>query len=202
MSDAGYCTVCGTMLRVGRPGNDTRDRLICPNCDFIQYENPKILVGCAVTSRRRILLCQRAIEPSRGLWATPSGFLECDESLEAGAAREVFEETGVVIDPQLLVPHIISSLLDVKQVYVSFRVDIDDCIVTPGHEALNAAFFGEGEVPWEQLAFPGMHEYLKLLFDEHAQAKYSLHVSRIADATSTRREFHLLTDRYQRHVEK
>jgi hypothetical protein len=81
-------------------------------------------------------------------------------------------------------------------------VDIDDCIVTPGHEALNAAFFGEGEVPWEQLAFPGMREYLKLMFDEHAEEKYSLHVSRIADATSTRRGFHLLKDQYQRHLSK
>ncbi|MDB5968488.1 MAG: hydrolase [Hydrocarboniphaga sp.] len=202
MSSAGYCTVCGTMLQLRRPDNDTRDRLICPGCGFIHYENPKILVGCSVTSRQRILLCQRAIEPSRGLWSPPSGFLECDESLEAGAAREVFEETGVVIDPELLVPHIITSLLDIKQVYVSFRVDIDDCIVTPGHEALNAAFFSESEVPWEQLAFPGMREYLKLMFNEHADERYSLHVSRIADAASTRRGFHLLTDRYQRHLLK
>jgi hypothetical protein len=114
----------------------------------------------------------------------------------------VFEETGVAIDPELLVPHIITSLLDIRQVYVSFRVDIDDCAVSPGPEALSAAFFAEGEVPWELLAFPGMREYLRLMFHEHEAGKYSLHVSRIADATSTRRGFQLLSDRYQPHFLK
>ena len=77
-----------------------------------------------VTSADRILLCQRAVEPSRGLWTLPAGFLERYESLEAGAVREIREETGVVVDPGRLVPYILSSLIDLEQVYVFFRVEI------------------------------------------------------------------------------
>ena len=51
------------------PDGDTRERQVCPDCGFINYVNPKIVVGSVVTWEDRILLCRRAIDPRRGLMA-------------------------------------------------------------------------------------------------------------------------------------
>ena len=74
------------------PEGDTRERRVCPDCGFVAYENPKIVVGSVVVSGDRFLLCRRAIEPRRGYWTLPAGYLEVNESTMAGAAREALEE--------------------------------------------------------------------------------------------------------------
>lgn len=131
-STAGHCFRCGTPLQLADRAEDTLTRLVCPSCQFVHYENPKVLVGGIVTSADRILLCQRALQPGQGLWAPPAGFLEHCESLEAGAVREIREETGVVIDPRRLVPYILSSLIDLQQVYVFFSSGYRGLRALPG----------------------------------------------------------------------
>ena len=193
-STAGHCFRCGTPLQLADRAEDTLTRLVCPSCQFVHYENPKVLVGGIVTSADRILLCQRALQPGQGLWAPPAGFLEHCESLEAGAVREIREETGVVIDPRRLVPYILSSLIDLQQVYVFFRVDIEDCVPCPGPESLAVAFFKKSEVPWERLAFHGMREYVESAFDENACRKFSVHLDHLKGMTLMRRTFLLSQD--------
>ena len=191
--NSGHCFRCGTRLRLART-DETLRRLVCPSCQFVHYENPKILVGGIVTSADRILLCQRALEPSRGLWTLPAGFLERRESLEMGAVREIREETGVVIDPKRLVPYILSSLIDLQQVYVFFRVDIEDCKLCPGRESLAAAFFKKNEVPWKKLAFQGMREYVESAFEEKARKEFGVHLDDLRGSTLMRRSFSLSND--------
>jgi ADP-ribose pyrophosphatase YjhB (NUDIX family) len=193
-STAGHCFRCGTGLQLADRADDTLRRLVCPRCQFVHYENPKVLVGGIVTSGDRILLCQRALEPGRGLWAPPAGFLERRESLEVGAVREIWEEAGVAIDPRRLVPYILTSLVDLQQVYVFFRVDIEDCRPCPGPESLAAAFFRKSEVPWEKLAFHGMREYVESAFDENARKKFSVHLDHLKDMILLRRTFLLSED--------
>ncbi len=48
------------------PEGDNRERLLCRDCGFVHYQNPKIVVGAIVTWREEFLLCRRAIEPRRG----------------------------------------------------------------------------------------------------------------------------------------
>src|SRR5690606_24637393 len=79
------------------PDGDDRERLTCPDCGFIAYENPKIVVGSVVSAEGRILLCRRAIEPRRGFWTLPAGFMEMGETVEEGARREAWEEAQVRI---------------------------------------------------------------------------------------------------------
>ncbi|MGH6621268.1 MAG: zinc ribbon domain-containing protein, partial [Alphaproteobacteria bacterium] len=74
------------------PAGDNRLRLVCPDCGFINYENPKIVVGSVVTWQGRFLLCRRAIDPRKGHWTIPAGFLELNESAIDGARREATEE--------------------------------------------------------------------------------------------------------------
>ena len=58
------------------PKGDNRERLVCPDCGFIAYENPKIVVGTVALWDDQILLCRRAIDPRKGFWTLPAGYLE------------------------------------------------------------------------------------------------------------------------------
>ena len=85
-----------TVLKV--PEGDNRERLVCESCGFILYENPMVVVGAVCAWRDRILLCRRSIEPRRGYWTIPAGYLELGETTAEGAAREAMEEAGAEID--------------------------------------------------------------------------------------------------------
>ena len=74
------------------PDGDDRERLTCSDCGFVAYENPKIVVGSVVDVDGRIMLCRRAIEPRRGYWTLPAGYMEMAETVEEGARREAWEE--------------------------------------------------------------------------------------------------------------
>ncbi len=69
------------------PEGDTQARLVCGDCGFISYENPKVVVGVVATWEDRILLCRRAIPPRKGFWTLPAGYLEANESAIDGARR-------------------------------------------------------------------------------------------------------------------
>ncbi len=74
----------GPVDRMVPPG-DNRERLVCGDCGFILYDNPKIVVGSVVRLGPRYLLCKRAIEPRLGFWTLPAGYMELNETTEAGA---------------------------------------------------------------------------------------------------------------------
>jgi ADP-ribose pyrophosphatase YjhB (NUDIX family) len=92
-----FCPKCGHALEQ-RPV-DGRERLVCVDCRFVFYQNPKPCASVLVLHRGQLLLVRRGIEPYRGWWDIPGGFLEADEHPEAGAIREVQEETGLLIRP-------------------------------------------------------------------------------------------------------
>src|SRR6185503_5633913 len=74
------------------PPGDDRERLVCAECGFIHYENPKIVVGSVIEHEGRVVLCRRAIHPRRGYWTLPAGYLESRETVTDGARREALEE--------------------------------------------------------------------------------------------------------------
>ena len=74
------------------PDGDTHERSVCEHCGFVNYQNPKIVVGSVVRHEGKVLLCRRAIEPRRGFWTIPAGYMELHETPEDGARREAFEE--------------------------------------------------------------------------------------------------------------
>ena len=98
-----------------------------------------------------MLLCRRAIEPRHGLWTLPAGFLENNETIHAGAARETLEEARARVEIGALYTMI--SLPQISQVYVIFRARLLDLDFGPGPESLEVRLFHEDEIPWEQIAF-------------------------------------------------
>src|SRR3546814_8391981 len=81
----------GPVARRIPPGED-RERLVCDSCGFINYVNPKIVVGSVALWEDRILLCRRAIEPRDGWWTLPAGYMEERETTIEGAQREAWAD--------------------------------------------------------------------------------------------------------------
>jgi ADP-ribose pyrophosphatase YjhB (NUDIX family) len=136
------------------PDGDNRARLVCQTCGFVNYDNPKIVVGAVVADGERLLLCRRAIEPQRGFWTIPAGYLELNESIEDGARREAAEEAGarIVLDGLLAV----YNVPRISQVQLIFRARLDDQAIAAGAESLGVGLFDWADIPWDQLAFPSV----------------------------------------------
>jgi ADP-ribose pyrophosphatase YjhB (NUDIX family) len=137
------------------PDGDNRERLVCRSCGHITYENPKIVVGSVVVDRRRVLLCRRAIEPRRGYWTLPAGYLEMGETAEAGAIREALEEAEaqIVLDGILAV-FSISRIGQVQLIYRAHFADGPEFGVGP--ETAEVALFAWDDIPWGDIAFPSV----------------------------------------------
>ena len=133
------------------PEGDDHKRRVCKHCSFIDYQNPKIVAGSVVTSGDEILLCRRAIEPRKGFWTLPAGFMELGETVEEAAAREAMEEAcaRIEIDRTLA----LYSVPRIGQVQVMFRAKLASDIA-PGPESIEVGLFDWADIPWSELAFP------------------------------------------------
>ena len=146
-----FCNSCGSAVTHRIPEGDSLHRAVCDACGTIQYQNPKIVVGCLPTYDERILICKRAIEPRYGLWTLPAGFMENEESASQGAAREALEEANAQVEIEEL--YTVYSIPHISQVYMMFRAKLLDPNVSPGIESLEVKLVTEDEIPWDQLAF-------------------------------------------------
>jgi ADP-ribose pyrophosphatase YjhB (NUDIX family) len=146
------------------PEGDNRERKVCPECGFIEYENPKVVVGSVVTQGARFLLCRRAINPRRGYWTIPAGYLELHESTEDGARREAQEEAGAAIEIDGILA--VYAIPRISQVQLIFRARLASD-VAPGPESLEVKLFAWDEIPWPDLAFPSVHWALRQFREAH-----------------------------------
>jgi ADP-ribose pyrophosphatase YjhB (NUDIX family) len=140
------------------PEGDDRERMVCADCGHVAYENPKIIVGSVVVADDRVLMCRRAIEPRRGFWTLPAGYMEMGETLEEGAAREAMEEAEAAIAIEGMLG--IFNVARIGQVQVIFRArfaDPGEPNFRPGPESLDVRLFGWDEIPWDEIAFPSVN---------------------------------------------
>jgi len=147
-----HCSNCGTRLVDAVPQTEHRERAVCPACGFIAYVNPRLVVTTIpVTDAGDVVLLRRGIEPGRGAWAQPGGFLEVDETVAEAATRETLEETGLVVEPGELVG--LYSRLEAAVVVVVFEARIvgGEARTTP--EALEVSPFAPRAIPWDEIAF-------------------------------------------------
>ncbi len=136
------------------PDGDDRERLTCPDCGYIAYENPKVVVGSVVVDDGRVLLCRRAIEPRSGFWTLPAGYLEMQETVEEGARREAWEEARARIALEGVMA--VFSISRLGQVQVIFRASLAEPGFAAGPESREVRFFAWKEIPWEEIAFPSV----------------------------------------------
>ncbi len=160
------------------PDGDDRARLVCPDCGFISYENPKVVVGAVCVWQDRVLLCRRAIEPRRGYWTIPAGYLELNETMTEGAAREVWEEAGAHVTVAGLVG--IYEIPHISQLYVIHRAVMDSPDFQAGPESEAVELVDWSDIPWDDIAFPSITWALRQ-YREDIPPVVTLHTDYAAD---------------------
>lgn len=153
-----FCTQCGHATTLKTPLGDSLPRNVCTACGFIHYINPKIICGALVTQGHQILMCRRAIEPRYGKWTLPAGFMELNETLEQGAARETYEEAHAHIEIEQL--YCMYNLPHIGQVYMLFKARLTSDFGA-GEETIETRLFDEAEIPWNELAFHSIEHTLR-----------------------------------------
>ena len=153
-----FCPYCG--YKLVRKMLEGRERLYCSRCGKIFYENPTPVVAViARDDEGKILLIKRKIEPCKGEWALPSGFMELEESPAEAALRELAEETGLKGKSKRLIgvyPN--NSEIHGYLITIIYEIKILGGKLCAGDDAEEAEFFAVNQLP--PLAFQSHQEAL------------------------------------------
>jgi ADP-ribose pyrophosphatase YjhB (NUDIX family) len=168
-----FCPSCGAPVTQRIPPGDHLPRSVCTACGTIHYRNPKLIAGCVPEHEGRILLCRRAIEPRRGYWTIPAGFMEIGETLQQAAARECMEEA--LAEVGIAGPCAIVHVLHAEQVHVMFRATLVAPRFGVGPESLETLLCEEREIPWPEIAFASVEFTLRRWLEDRAAGREELH---------------------------
>jgi len=169
-----HCRNCGTSVVYRIPDDgDTKARAICTACTTIHYENPLNVVGTVPVWGDKVLLCKRNIEPRWGKWTLPAGFMELNETVAEGAARETVEESGAEFELEGLFSLV--NVARVGQVHLFYRARLLSDRFKPGFETIEARLFAEEEIPWDDIAFRTVKETLAHYFADRRAGSFSMH---------------------------
>ncbi len=146
-----FCHKCAGPLVATYLKAERNNRLVCQTCKFVAYQNPHIVVAVIPTRGEKVYLLRRDIEPARGKWAIPGGYLELGETVEQGAVRETREEIRAKV--RLAGLHGVYSYKDAGVVTVVYRGEVFGPAPRAGHETMSVKAFYPEEIPWEGLAF-------------------------------------------------
>lgn len=152
-----FCPLCGTDLETKKI--EERNRVVCPACGWIAYENPLPSAAAFVKDPdQKILLVKRGVEPGKGNWALPSGFIEIDETPEMACLRELKEETGLdgrIV--RLLGVYSQPSVMYRNVLIIGYEVDAKG-VPAAGSDSLAARYFTPSGLP--EIAFPSHREMI------------------------------------------
>ena len=169
-----HCRQCGSAVENRIPDDgDTKPRAVCPACHTIHYINPLNVVGTIPLWGDKVLLCKRNIEPRKGKWTLPAGFMELGETTAEGAARETVEEAGAQFEMQALFSLI--NVARVGQVHLFYRATLLSPEFAPGTETQEALLFDEADIPWDEIAFRTVKETLEHFFADRRAGHFGFH---------------------------
>jgi ADP-ribose pyrophosphatase YjhB (NUDIX family) len=167
-----FCALCGAVMRMRTVLPDHKRFKVCSGCGFIHFPGPKLVAGCLLIDRGRVLLLRRGIEPQIGKWTFPGGYVDLGESPAEAALRETREEVGMRVELGRVLgvysdpAHPIAAVV----AYLA-KPGIEEASVTD--EATEVRYFAPQDIPWHEIAFPTTHDALRdwlalLAMDRHA----------------------------------
>jgi len=157
MSEANYCLRCGAPLVMAEQFG--RQRPTCPACGWVYFADPKVAAAVLVERDGAVLLVRRAMDPERGRWTLPAGFVDAGEDPARAAERECLEETGLRVT--------VKRLLDVvfgqdhprgAHIILVYQAEAVAGELTPGDDVDAAAYFPRDRLP--ELAFSATRRIL------------------------------------------
>jgi len=163
-----FCSQCGHPMTRQIPQDDDHVRAVCDSCGHVHYENPKMVVGTIPVFQDRVLLCKRNIEPQKGRWTLPAGYLENAESVQQGAVRETLEETRVQV--RILSPYRMFNILFVDQIYLMFIAELLSRDFGPTSESTDVRLFSQSDIPWDDIAFDVIRQTLEDYYKDRRRA--------------------------------
>ena len=154
-----FCPQCGGRLekRLLKPLEP--QRLVCTECGFIFYLDPKLAVIAIIPLDEGVVMVRRAIDPGYGLWVVPGGFVDLGEVVEEALVREALEETRLTVRPLRLLN--IYSYANRPTVVAAYLAEYVSGELAAGDETLEARIFGLKEIPWSRIAFSSTREALQ-----------------------------------------
>jgi ADP-ribose pyrophosphatase YjhB (NUDIX family) len=161
------------------PDGDNRERLVCGRCEFIHYQNPKVVAGAVCTWKDKILFAKRAIEPRKGFWTLPAGYMELGETTEQAAQREAKEEACADIEIDRLLA--MYSVARIGQVQIMYRARLLNEDVACGAESEEVALLDWTDIPWDQLAFPTVVWALAHFHESRGKADFATYSNPTGD---------------------
>jgi ADP-ribose pyrophosphatase YjhB (NUDIX family) len=172
-----FCSNCAARVALRIPDGDNLPRYVCAACGTIHYQNPKLVVGCVPEYDGKIVICRRAIEPRRGYWTVPAGFMENGETLQQAAARESREEAliDVEIGSLLAVVHVLYA----QQVHVFFRGRMRSASYGAGVESLEVELVRAQDIPWPDIAFPSTEYSLRRYLEDRTAGREPYHITQL-----------------------
>lgn len=154
-----HCRLCGGRLGTRYVKAERCRRQVCAACGAVSYVNPKIVAAVLPLKNGKVYLLKRNIEPSRGFWTIPAGFMEMGETIEQAALRETREE--IRSRAVLTGLHGLYSYPEATVVTVVYRGRLAHGKPRAGHETQAVKAFRPTEIPWKRLAFRSVFEALR-----------------------------------------
>ena len=142
-----FCPYCGE--KVIEKSFGKRKHGYCQKCDMIHYENPLPAVAALVLNQQdQLLLVKRSVEPAKGKWCLPGGFIEVDESIEEAVLRELEEETGIKGEIECLIDFFSQEGRHYRALLIfGYKVKMMGGEVKAGDDAQDAGFFSLDDLP-------------------------------------------------------
>ncbi|MFO8088650.1 MAG: NUDIX hydrolase [Desulfatiglandaceae bacterium] len=165
-----YCPVCGGTLQRSVVKEGENPRLVCTRCGYIYYLDPKVVACTLVEIDGGILLLKRAIEPGKGKWVVPGGFVDRGETVEAAAVRETKEECCIDVRIKRLAG--VYSYPGETAVIVFYEASPISKNFGVGDESADVRIFLPGDIPWPDLAFPSTRQALEKYIQRQRQEKH------------------------------
>lgn len=168
-----FCTQCGGTVSVKALADEHIDRHSCDSCGFVHYLNPKITAACVVYEGEKVLLCKRNIEPKKGLWTIPGGFMENGETSKRAAERETQEETNAVVSAHQL--FVVANIPQANFVHLVYLAKLNNASYSATPESLEVKLYNESEVPWDDIAFHTARVSLQHFFQDQKNNQFKIH---------------------------
>lgn len=159
-----YCSECSAELKFGKVDGDNKQRHFCSECGMIFYVNPKIVTLSIPVWEDQVLIAKRDIEPGKGLWTLPGGFMEADETVEQAVVRETKEE--VCADVHELNMFAVVNVPQIHQVHLFYKANLTKLEYSAGHETQDVKLISKKNYRPDEFSFESVRRVLNAFFDD------------------------------------